>query len=123
MDLSVVGQELLKSLRTDDHILEEYIYEIDENLDDNSTLRSIGERIGIYIPYEEYASEFLPLTLNDFLQEEKDSELSRRIIEMSPDDYEQYLISLSSDNVDLPREVFYPLYANRLLESLKIFKK
>ena len=114
MDLSPVGEELYNMINKD-HVLAKYIVAFDNHLDNDSILRSIGERIGIFIPEDEYAPFVLYIKLKEFLTKENNPDLTRKIIDMSPDEYEKYLISVSPNNKNLSREEFYPIYANRLL--------
>lgn len=79
----------LKSLlKTEDHVLRDYIYAIDDYLDDDTTLRSIAQRIGIYIPDDENALYILLDRLNDYLLNEKDPEVTRKIVNATFDEYE-----------------------------------
>ena len=118
MNISKVGRDLLNSLSIPNHPLEKYIYAIEYNLDDNSALRSIGERIGIFIPEKEDAASYLPFQLKIFLENERNHSLTEKVIHLSPDEYEKYLVSLNDENKNLSREDFYPLYANRLFETI-----
>jgi hypothetical protein len=116
MELSQVGQELYDLLYVDKgneiHPLEKYIFAIDNSLDNNNLLRSIGERIGIYIGENEEAAVELPLRLKMYLENEKNIQETERKMEMTPDEYENYL---PHKYKNLPREEFLPLYSNRLL--------
>lgn len=119
MDLSSVGQELYDLLylnrNNEIHPLEKYIIAIDNSLDNNNLLRSIGERIGIYIGPNEEASVELPLRLKKYLENEKDIRETDKKIEMTADEYENYLSKLGPKYTNLSREDFLPLYSNRLL--------
>jgi len=93
-DLSPIGNELYKLLKGDNHPLERYILAIDSNFDDDSLLRVIAERIGIYIDDSEDASVTLFIKLKNYLQNENDIERTRKIINISYEDYgdpENYL--------------------------------
>lgn len=107
----------------DGHPLEEYITAIDEHLSDNSVLRAIGERIGIYIPEEEDAAVYLIIKLQEYLKNEHNVNLTKKIMHMTPTQYDKYLTSISPthlSNRKLPYEKFYPLYANRLLNLIEL---
>ena len=120
-DLSDIGKSLLQSLNKNNngyHPLEDYIYAIDYNLDSSNTLRSIGERIGIYVSDVENVQEGLYIKLEEYLQREKDYRITEKIMNMSPNEYETYIISLDPSNANLDRASFYPLYADRLYLSL-----
>jgi len=121
-NLSSIGQDLLNSLNKHEingyHPLEKYIKAYDLNLDNSNVLRSIGERIGIFVSEAEDVPEGLYLKLKEYIEREKDSQLTEKIIQMSPDEYEKYLISLDPSNANLDRQSFYPLYADRLYLSL-----
>ena len=121
-ELSWVGNDLMKSIKYDPkngyHPLEKYVRIIDHNLDDSNTLKVIGERIGIFIPESENTQEGMYIKLKDFLEREEDLYKSEKIIDMSPNQYEKYLVSLDPSNKNLPRQSFYPIYADRLYLSL-----
>ena len=116
MDLSATGQELYDLLNDDKSVLARYIQAFDQNQDDDSALRSIGERIGIYIPDGEYSPVYLFEKLKEYILSKQDEERTREVINMTADDYEKYLEEKGL--ADLPRDQFYPLYANRLMEFL-----
>lgn len=123
-DLSDVGKDLLSRLKKDEndyHPLERYIYAIDQNLDSSNVLRSIGERIGIFVSEAEDVPEGLYFKLYEYLDRERDAKLTEKIIQMTPDQYEKYLIKLHPSNQKLNRQSFYPLYADRLYTSLSNF--
>lgn len=65
-----IGAELYR-MAGKDHPLTKYIIEIDRNISDDSVLRSIAERIGIYVPDNENAIYVLY------------DELKKRLIEKS----------------------------------------
>lgn len=121
MELSEIGKEIYNLLykgkisENEIHPLEKYVIAIDNNLDNNNLLRSIGERVGIYIGENEDASVELPLRLKDYLQNEKDIQETNKKIELTPDEYEKHLSSIDSKYKNLPRDKFLPLYSNRLL--------
>ena len=128
-DLSDVGQELYELLYTSNkgikdneiHPLEKYVIAIDNNLDNNNLLRSIGERIGIYIGENEDASVELPLKLKEYLLNEEDINETDKRIEYTPDQYEKYLSSINPKYSKLQREQFLPLYSNRLFPLFSSF--
>jgi hypothetical protein len=100
-DLSKIGKELYALLKIGDkHPLERYVLAIDSNLDDDSLLRVIGERIGINIDDSDDAAVTLYLRLKDYLEKETNIERTRKIINMSFEEYNN------------PSK-----YANRLLEN------
>jgi hypothetical protein len=104
-DLSQIGRDLYNLLYKEGkiisgtHPLESYIFAIDSNLDDDSLLRVIGERIGIYIDDSEDAAVSLYLKLKKYLETETDVNRTETLINMS---YQKY---------NNPAK-----YANRLLE-------
>ncbi len=119
--LSNIGTELMNSLNkyhNEYHPLEKYIYAIDQNLDNSNGLLSIGERIGIFVHEHEDVPVILYYKLKEILENEKDSQETQRIMNMSPDDYNKYLIKLHPSNNKLDRNSFYPLYADRLYLSI-----
>lgn len=77
----------LISLIDNDHPLAPYIILIDESLDDESLLRTIGERIGIAIPYEEYPPSYLYDALKTYLNKKIDPEITRKVINMNYNEY------------------------------------
>ena len=87
MELSSYGKSLIKLLKERNHPLERYIIVIDQNLDDDGLLRSIAERIGIYILDNEDTSVILYLKLKEYLQQETDVSRTRRLLNASPDQY------------------------------------
>jgi hypothetical protein len=125
MDLSPIGKELYDSLYVNSknikdneaHPLEKYVVAIDSSLDNNNLLRSIGERIGIYIGENEDASVILPIKLKEYLENEKDIQETDKKIEFTPDEYEKYLSKFGQKYTNLSREDFLPLYSNRLLNE------
>lgn len=122
MELSDVGKDLLSRLNKDEndyHPLEKYIYAIDQNLDNSNGLRSIGERIGIFVHEEEDVPVILYFKLREYLEREQDSKQTEKIMNMSPDEYNKYLEKLHPSNIKLNRNAFYPLYSDRLYLSLK----
>lgn len=71
-ELSDLGKDLYNLLYREKsssktHPLERYIFAIDENWDNDSALRSIAERIGIYIPPETDSAVYLYESLSDYL--------------------------------------------------------
>ena len=118
MDLSKQGQQLISLLNDSDNVLYRYIQAYDYNQDDDSALRSIAERIGIFIPDGEYSPVYLFYQLESFILGKVDKDLTREIVNMSPEQYEDYLIKLDPTNKNLSREQFYPLYANRLMDLI-----
>lgn len=104
-DLSQIGRDLYNLLYRNGkiisttHPLERYIFAIDSNLDDDSLLRVIGERIGIYIEDSEDAAVSLYLKLKNYLENETDVRKTETLINMSFQEYNN------------PEK-----YANRLLE-------
>ena len=87
MELSSYGKSLIKFIKEKNHPLERYIIAIDQNLDDDGLLRSIAERIGIYISDNEDISVTLYLKLKEYLQQETDISRTRRLLNASPDQY------------------------------------
>ena len=87
MELSSYGKSLMKLIKERNHPLERYIIAIDSNLDDDGLLRSIAERIGIYISDNEDTSVALYLKLKEYLQQETDVSRTRRLLNASPDQY------------------------------------
>ena len=87
MELSSYGKSLIKLLKEGNHPLERYIVAIDSNLDDDGLLRSIAERIGIYISDNEDTSVALYVKLKEYLQQETDISRTRRLLNASPDQY------------------------------------
>lgn len=122
LDMSNAGKTLLNSLNRDPqngyHPLEKYVIAIEQNWDNSNALRSIGERVGFFVPETENTQEGLYLKLKEYLDREKDPQVTQEIIHMSPDEYEEYLIKLHPSNKNLPRDQFYPLYSDRLYLSL-----
>lgn len=119
--LSDVGKELLKSLNKDDneyHPLEKYIYAIDYNLDRADILLSIGERIGIYVPEGRDIHQVLFYKLKEYLEKETDKRMTEKIMNMSADEYNEYLIKKHPSNKNLDRNAFYPVYSDRLYQSI-----
>lgn len=101
--------DLLKN--REDHPLEEYILAIENYLDDDVVLRSIGDRIGIAIPDKEYAYIVLYDGLKNYLMNEEDPKVTEEIINMTFEEYWKTKPNLSEEDVNL-------LYSNRLLEKL-----
>lgn len=93
----------------DEHPLEKYIMAVEEHLDNDSILRSIGERIGIYVPDEEEASTYLYSALYKYLQNENNYKNTKYKMDLTPDEYAKL-----TDTENLSRDKFYPLYSNRL---------
>jgi hypothetical protein len=87
MELSFYGKSLMKFIKEKNHPLERYIVAIDSNLDDDGLLRTIAERIGIFIPDNEDASVTLFLRLKEYLQQEIDVSRTRRLLNATPDQY------------------------------------
>lgn len=92
-NLSDLGKELYTLLYKEEgkrekrekdfvHPLERYVFAIDANFDDDSLLRVIGERIGIYIRDDEDAAVTLFLKLKKYLENEKDVERTRELMNM-----------------------------------------
>ena len=109
--LSEYGKELYALLPGEthnDHILANYIKAIDENLDDDSVLRAIGERIGIFIPDDEEAYYILYYSLKEYIPLEKDPKLTEKIINMTFDEYKSYHPNMSNEQIEL-------LFSNRLM--------
>ena len=107
-DLSEYGKELYKLLKSDDHVLATYIKAIDENLDDNSVLIYIADRIGIFVQDNENAFEILYFGLREYLLLEKDPKVTERIINMTFEEFKREHSNLSEDQAEL-------LFSNRLL--------
>lgn len=107
-DLSNYGKDLYSLLKSPDHVLAKYIIAIDQNLDDESILRSIAERIGIYIPDDEEVRYILYDSIKDYLMFEKDPKLTDKIINMTFDEYRNYNLNMSTNQVEL-------LFSNRLM--------
>ena len=107
-DLSEYGKELYKLLKSDDHILAAYIKAIDENLDDNSVLISIADRIGIFIQDNENAFEILYFGLKEYLLLEKDPKVTEKIVNMTFEEFRKEHSNLPEEHVEL-------LFSNRLL--------
>jgi len=59
--------------------------------------------------------------LKEYIENQVDPSVTKKIINMTADEYERYLISLSSSNTNLIRDEFYPLYSNRLLNVIKFY--
>ena len=123
--LSLLGQELYDLLDKDcnaeireNHVLKNYIFIIDENWDNDSLLLSIATRIGIYIPEYEYAPVALFLILKEFLTIETDPEKTRRIVEMNPTQYKNYLILRNPVYLQIPDDDLDTLYSNRLISEV-----
>jgi hypothetical protein len=107
MNLSAIGQELYNlTNKNEKHPLTKYIIAIDENWDDDSLLRAIGERIGIYIDEDEYAPYILYFVLKNYLIQNIDLDRTQYIIDILKDDYENLYPSLA--------------YSNRLVDYLTI---
>jgi hypothetical protein len=87
MELSFYGKSLMKFIKEKNHPLERYIVAIDSNLDDDGLLRTIAERIGIFIPDNEDTSVTLFLRLKEYLQQEIDVSRTRRLLNATPDQY------------------------------------
>src|SRR5579883_1110988 len=86
LNISVLGQNLYNALNGN-NVLEDYVKAIDENWDNDSILRSIGERIGIYIPEGEDSAVYLFLTLLKYLGENRNPKWTKEKIEMTPTEY------------------------------------
>lgn len=107
--LSVIGKDLYNALKCKPHPLEQYIFVIDANLDSDSLLRAIGEKIGIDLfDYDDAAVE-LYMKLKDYLINEKSISETKRKINMTFTEYSEMFPNLSSDEI-------LPLYYNRLLK-------
>jgi hypothetical protein len=104
----------------EDHPLANYLKAIDNYLDDDSLLRVIGERIGIYVPDGENAAVYLHFKLREYLEKEKDIRRTYKLMHISPTEYEKYLINLDNKNKKLSRNDFVILYSNRLLNDVNI---
>lgn len=87
MELSSYGKSLMKLIKVKNHPLERYIVAIDTNLDDDGLLRTIAERIGIFISDSEEASVTLYLKLKEYLQTETDVSRTRRLLNATPQEY------------------------------------
>ena len=95
MELSELGEELLNiankninKTSREVHPLARYIYALDMSWDDDSVVRSIGERIGVYVPEEERdAATTLFLKLREFLQQETDISRTSRLVNATPEQY------------------------------------
>ena len=122
MELSNIGKDLYNRLNKDSngyHPLEKYIHAIDQNLDNSNGLRSIRERIGIFVNEREDVPVIMYYKLKEYLDNEKDPREIQRIMNMSPDQYNKYLVKLHSGNIKLDRNAFYPLYSDRLYLSIQ----
>ena len=93
------------------HPLQVYIEAIENYLDDDVVLRSIGDRIGIAVPDKEYAYIVLYDGLNKYLLNEEDTKKTEEIINMTFEEYWKTKPELSEEDVNI-------LYSNRLLEKL-----
>lgn len=87
MELSSYGKSLMKYIKVKNHPLERYIIAIDHNLDDDSLVRTIAERIGIYVSENEDVKVMLYLKLKEYLQQETDVSRTRRLINATPEEY------------------------------------
>lgn len=74
-DLSEVGKSLINLLYQNNHgnnqkhPLEDYIIAFDQNMDDDSAIRAIGERIGIDIPNGVIAHDYFYNYLANHIQQ------------------------------------------------------
>ncbi len=127
-DLSNIGKHLLTLLYGNEenvlqngrleHPLEKYILAYDSNMDNDSAIRSIGERIGIYIPDRQNSAEVFYIKLSDHILNHERIKRSvgdrtylssKEIIDLTPDQY-----SKKTGSYNLDRDTFYPMYADRL---------
>ncbi len=103
-----IGQNLYNLLKCSNHPLERYILAIDSNLENDSLLRTIGERIGIDLYYEEDANVGLYLKLKEYLENETSVLDTRNKINISLKEYSKQFPNLSEEEI-------LPYYYNRLL--------
>ena len=92
MDLSPIGESLYKLMRKnlkkgERHPLESYVMAIDHSLDDDGLLRTIADRIGIYIGDQEDAAVTLYLRLKEYLEQETDISRTSRLLNAFYEDY------------------------------------
>ncbi len=92
MDLSPIGETLFKLMRKnlrkgEKHPLESYVVAIDHSLDDDGLLRTIADRIGIYIGEQDDAAVTLYLRLKEYLEKETDVQKTARLLNASYEDY------------------------------------
>jgi len=107
-DLSVIGKDLYNSLKCKPHPLEKYIIVIDSNLDNDSLLRVIGEKIGIDLfDYDDAATEIY-MKLKNYLVNEKSISETEKKINVTFTEYSKCFPELTDEEI-------IPLYYNRLL--------
>ena len=112
----VVLKELFDLLQKNDP-LADYVEAFEDNLDNDSALRSIAGRIGIFIPDQEDALYLLYDQLKRYLESYPDIRTTRKLMNISPNEYRKHLIEISKDNSKLSEDDFQLLYSNRLLEK------
>lgn len=97
---TTMGKDLYKLLKTSDHPLEKYILAFDTYLDDDNTLHSIADRIGIFIPENDYSVYILYDRLKDYLEKETDPEITRKLVNMTYDDFAKMYPSFTQEKLD-----------------------
>ena len=126
MELSQYGKSLYDLIPNKEHVLIRYIYAIDENLDDDSILRSIAERMGIYVPEGQDANTYLYFAIKDILANEKDAKETEKLINMTFEEFKNFIrqngifkknynISQKIDVSDQLSDEIYSIFANRLM--------
>lgn len=100
-DLSEIGKSLIDMLYNNQnnkerHILEDYIVAFDQNIDSNSTIRAIGDRIGIEIPHDAIAHEYLYDRLVDHIinheinvTKRENSLTTKQVVNMTEQEYKK----------------------------------
>lgn len=111
-----VLKELYDLLQENDP-LEDYINAFEDNLGDDSILRSLADRIGVWIPDREDALYVLYDQLKRYLESYPDIRETQKLINISPTEYRKHLEDISEANSNLSEESFQLLYSNRLLEK------
>ncbi len=137
-DLSEVGKSLMDLLYTNHkgyvdksgHPLEPYIIAYDQNIDDDSAIRAIGERIGISIPPDVPAHDSFYEKLVDHIEtnepygyqrvRRQNSSTTKQVIDMTEKQYHDRIAEKgyksNSDNNEPNGDNYYPnyLYSDRL---------
>jgi len=108
MELSVIGQDLYKSLKCRPHPLEKYIQVIDANLDSDSLIRAIGEKIGIDLYMYDDAAVEIYMKLKEYLINETSMAETEKKINMTFSEYAKCFPHMTDEQI-------LPLYYNRLL--------
>jgi len=124
-DLSDTGKNLMDLLYGNQigyskkfgHVLEKYILAYDHNISDDTKLRAIGYRMGLFIPEREIASEVLYLKIRDYILQNEKTDIKNKIgteqiIQMTPKSYKEFLKTKGIKN--LSDEEIYDLYYDRL---------